>query len=85
LENFIERSVILSRSEVLQIPLTELRNAPAAGSQTLEECEREHILKVLRSCHGVVGGANGCAAHLGLKRTTLNARLRKLGISRRDL
>ena len=85
LENFIERSVILSRSKTLEIPLTELRNSPAAAPQTLEGFEREHILKALRACHGVIGGVNGCAALLGLKRTTLNARLRKLGISRKDL
>ena len=85
LENFIERSVILSRSRTLDIPLTELRNTQPAAAQTLEDFEREHILNALRTCHGVIGGANGSAALLGLKRTTLNARLRKLGISRRDL
>jgi transcriptional regulator with GAF, ATPase, and Fis domain len=46
--------------------------------------EREYILKVLRECQGVIGGANGAATRLGLKRTTLNARLRKLNISREE-
>lgn len=55
------------------------------GSPTLEAAEREHILRALRECRGVIGGASGAAAKLGLKRTTLNFRMRKLGISRSDL
>jgi formate hydrogenlyase transcriptional activator len=47
--------------------------------------EREHILQVLRECRGVVGGPQGAAAKLGLNRSTLNSRMRKLGISRNDL
>jgi formate hydrogenlyase transcriptional activator len=84
LENFIERSVILSRGPNLRAPLSEIRAdaAPAAGSTTLEQVEREHIVKVLRECNGVVTAA---AKMLGLHRTTLNAIMRKLGITRKEL
>ncbi|MGA2595822.1 MAG: sigma 54-interacting transcriptional regulator [Bryobacteraceae bacterium] len=83
LENFIERSVILSRGPNLRAPLAEIRSdaMPAASSATLEQVEREHILKVLRESGGVVTTA---ATRLGLHRTTLNAMMRKLGISRGD-
>lgn len=84
LENFIERSVILSRGPSLRAPLAEIRSdaMPAASSSTLEQVEREHILRVLRESGGVVTTA---ATRLGLHRTTLNAMMRKLGISRKDL
>jgi len=84
LENFIERSVILSRGPSLRAPLAELRQdaREVAGSETLEEVEREHIVHVLRESGGVVTTA---ATRLGLHRTTLNAMMRKLGISRKDL
>jgi formate hydrogenlyase transcriptional activator len=84
LENFIERSVILSRGPSLRAPLAEIRPdaMPVAGSGTLEQVEREHILRVLRETGGVVSTA---ATRLGLPRTTLNAMMRKLGISRKDL
>jgi formate hydrogenlyase transcriptional activator len=85
LENFIERSVILTRGTTLQVPLTELRNVPRANPDTLQAMEREYIVKVLRECRGVIGGLHGASARLGLKRTTLNARIRKLGISREEL
>jgi len=85
LENFIERSVILTRGTTLQVPLTELRNAPRGNPDTLQAMEREYIVKVLRECRGVIGGLYGASARLGLKRTTLNARIRKLGISREEL
>ncbi len=83
LENFIERSVILSRGPNLRAPLGEIRASalPQAGNVTLEQVEREHILNVLRDSGGVVTTA---ATRLGLHRTTLNAMLRKLGISRKD-
>jgi len=83
LENFIERSVILSRGRELQIPLAELREreAPAgAALPTLEHAERELILKALAEARGKVGGPEGAAARLGLKRTTLQSRMGKLGI-----
>jgi transcriptional regulator with GAF, ATPase, and Fis domain len=84
LENFVERSVILSRGPSLRAPLGEIRqDAPEApASATLEQVEREHILRVLRESGGVITTA---ATRLGLHRTTLNAMMRKLGISRNDL
>ncbi len=84
LENFIERSVILSRGPTLRAPLAEIRadGSEAAASSTLEQVEREHIIRVLRAAGGVVSTA---ATRLGLPRTTLNAMMRKLGISRKDL
>ena len=84
LENFIERSVILSRGPSLRAPLAEIRHdsREASGNSTLEYVEREHVLKVLRETGGVISKA---AARLGMPRTTLNALMGKLGISRRDL
>jgi transcriptional regulator with GAF, ATPase, and Fis domain len=84
LENFIERSVILSTGVSLRAPLSEIRTESAApeGDITLEHIEREHIIRILRECGGVVTTA---ATRLGLHRTTLNAMMRKLGISRGDL
>ena len=83
LENFIERSVILSRGPSLRAPLSEIRQSAleAPAGTTLEQVEREHILRVLRESAGVVTTA---ATRLGLHRTTLNAMMRKLGISRKD-
>ena len=83
LENFIERSVILSSGATLRAPLAEIRPdaSTSAGSATLEQVEREHILRVLRESDGVVTRA---ATRLGLHRTTLNAMMRKLGIHRKD-
>jgi formate hydrogenlyase transcriptional activator len=83
LENFIERSVILSQGTHLRAPLAELRagEETAAGS-TLEEVERDYILRVFRETGGVVSTA---ATRLGMPRTTLNAMMKKLGISRTDL
>jgi len=84
LENFIERSVILTSGSSLRAPLAEIRqDAPeGAASATLEQVERDHIIRVLRECGGVVTTA---ATRLGLHRTTLNATMRKLGISRKDI
>lgn len=84
LENFVERSVILSRGPTLRAPLEEIQREtlPLAGSATLEQVEREHITRVLRESNGVVTLA---ATRLGLHRTTLNAMMRKLGITRKDL
>jgi PAS domain S-box-containing protein len=90
LENFIERAVILTRETTLRAPLAELEIAessnndqPTASGSTLESAERELILRVLRETKEI-GGPQGAAAKLGLKRTTLNSKLKKLGISRRD-
>jgi formate hydrogenlyase transcriptional activator len=87
LQHVIERAVILSPGPVLRLALDELpRRQPIEGSpvpvRTLEEVEREHILRVLRETHGVIGGPQGAATRLGLRRTTLLYRLEKLGISR---
>jgi PAS domain S-box-containing protein len=80
LENFIERSVISSTGSTLRVPLGELVvKGETTGGITLEEVEREHILKVLRNTNGVVTAA---ATQLGLHRTTLTALMRRLGISR---
>jgi formate hydrogenlyase transcriptional activator len=87
LENFIERSVILSDGPVLNVPLAELRPANYYGSRangTLETLERDHILKVLRETGGVIAGSRGAATRLGLKRTTLQSRIQKLGIQREE-
>ncbi|PYU28435.1 MAG: Fis family transcriptional regulator, partial [Acidobacteria bacterium] len=85
LENLIERAVILSPSPVLHIPLSELKSNPdghTAGLATLAEAEREHILRALEESKWVLGGPKGAAAVLGMKRTTLQSRMQKLGISR---
>jgi PAS domain S-box-containing protein len=84
LENFVERSVILTPGSVLQAPLSELQAAVAGrndgSSDNLRDKERERILRALRECHGKLGGPDGAAARLGLKRTTLQSRLDQLGI-----
>jgi len=90
LQNFIERSVILTSGSVLESPVASLRNAAEAeslGPITLEDAEREHIRKILGQSRWVVAGPNGAAARLGIKRSTLYFRMQKLGISRskRDL
>jgi len=89
LENFIERAVILSPGPALRVPLSELAAAeesttPAREPSTLEAAEREHILRALRESKGLIAGPHGAAARLGLKRTTLNSKMRKLGVSRKD-
>ena len=89
LENFLERAVILNRGTTLHVILSELEvdadvEPATPADPRLEAAEREHILRVLRDCNGLVGGAGGAAARLGLKRTTLNSKLKKLGIERRD-
>jgi formate hydrogenlyase transcriptional activator len=85
LENFIERSVILSNETVLCPPLAELKHSVGAkslGAITLKDAERDHILKTLKQTRWVVSGPNGAAALLGMKRSTLYFRMQKLGISR---
>lgn len=87
LENLIERAVILSQNSILYLPLAELKLAhaePPLTARTLEEAEREHILRVLRETQWVVGGPHGAATQLGMKRTTLQSRMRKLNISRQN-
>ena len=85
LQNFIERSVILSTGTVLRPPLAELKRSSeteSMGAITLEEAERNHIRKTLEHTKWVVAGPNGAAARLGMKRSTLYFRMQKLGISR---
>jgi formate hydrogenlyase transcriptional activator len=87
LENFIERSVILTQGSVLVSPLAELeRNILGINSRndSLEDAEREHILRALRESHGQIGGLRGAAMRLGLKRTTLQSKLKQLGINPRS-
>lgn len=86
LEHVIERAVILSPGPELRISLIELANSEVApkGSATLEDVEREHILRVLRETKGKIGGPKGAAERLGMNRTTLNSRMQKLRISRKD-
>ncbi|MGA7399691.1 MAG: PAS domain S-box protein [Candidatus Sulfotelmatobacter sp.] len=81
LENFVERSVILTPGSVLQVPLSELI-APLdeRNSDTLRDKDRERIIRALRECKGQLGGPDGAAARLGLKRTTLQSKLIHLGI-----
>lgn len=84
LENFIERAVILSPGPELRVPIAELKPMAAASSNTattLEAAEREHILRVLQETNWVVGGPSGAAARLGMKRTTLQSRMKKLDIT----
>jgi transcriptional regulator with GAF, ATPase, and Fis domain len=91
LENFLERAVILTRGPVLYVPLAELETAgqenesdAESESPTLQSAEREHILRALREAKGQIGGDDGAAAKLGLKRTTLNSKIKKLGIERSE-
>jgi formate hydrogenlyase transcriptional activator len=85
LENLIERAVILSPGPDLRVPLAELKAsaaAPSNGATTLEAAEREHILRALKETNWTIGGPAGAAARLGMKRTTLQSRMKHLGISR---
>lgn len=92
LQNVIERALILSKSHELKVPLSDLQsrlaeiskveNGKKNGVTTLEEMERKHILSVLEQTNWVLSGPNGAATKLGLKRSTLQFRIRRLGISR---
>ena len=84
LENFIERAVILSRGPVLQAPMGELRGAPepVGAPATLAAAERDHILRVLGESNWVLAGPHGAAARLGMKRSSLQWKMKKLGIMR---
>ncbi|HKN71871.1 MAG TPA: PAS domain S-box protein [Terriglobales bacterium] len=89
LENFIERSVILTQGSVLVPPLGEMVPISTTAEkkrvdETLEATEREHILRALRQSHGQIGGLKGAAMRLGLKRTTLQSKLKHLGINPRS-
>jgi formate hydrogenlyase transcriptional activator len=88
LQNIIERAVILSAGPSLHVPPGDLQAAanqgpvPTAPAVTLADAEREHILGVLRETGWVLGGAEGAAARLGMKRSTLYKKMKKLGITR---
>jgi formate hydrogenlyase transcriptional activator len=97
LQNVIERALILSKSRELKVPLSDLQsrlpengrvengrveNGKKNGATTLEEVERQHILSVLEQTNWVLSGPNGAATKLGLKRSTLQFRIRRLGINR---
>jgi formate hydrogenlyase transcriptional activator len=88
LQNVIERAVILSPGPSLQVPPGDLQpaatqaEAPASAAVTLADAEREHILGALRETGGVLGGPEGAAARLGMKRSTLYKKMKNLGISR---
>jgi formate hydrogenlyase transcriptional activator len=83
LENFVERAVILTRGATLQFPIDELKNILARSPELVSRgfSERDEIVRILKEANGQVGGPNGAAARLGLKRTTLISRMKKLGIS----
>jgi formate hydrogenlyase transcriptional activator len=82
LQNFIERAVILSQADILQMPSLPARLPVQTDNMTLAEAEREHILHALEESNWVVGGKAGAAARLGLKRTTLVDKIRRSGLSR---
>lgn len=86
LEHFIERAVVLTQGSDLEVSFADLRTSDGATASTkistLEAAEREHILKALESSDWVVGGPKGAAARLGMKRTTLQSRIQKLGLTR---
>jgi formate hydrogenlyase transcriptional activator len=96
LQNVIERAVILSRGTTLHVPLTDLQSQPTAAAltecagmpersaATLADAEREHILTALRETNWVMGGPKGAANRLGMKRSTLQHKMKKLGISRSE-
>jgi formate hydrogenlyase transcriptional activator len=82
LQNFIERAVILTKGDVLQIPPLPSRMINRAEPVTLRDAERDHLLKVLEESNWVVGGKHGAAARLGVARTTLISKMQKRGLSR---
>jgi len=82
LQNLVQRCVILTNSPVLRVPLGELERGtnPASGKMS-QEVERELILQALEEAGGVIGGASGAANRLGMKRTTLYSKMKRLNIS----
>jgi formate hydrogenlyase transcriptional activator len=85
LENLIERAVILTRGSALEVPVSDLGNGSAEKALTRmpDSSQREQLVRILRETRGRVGGSDGAAARLGLKRTTLISRMKKLGIDPR--
>ncbi|HKR85375.1 MAG TPA: sigma 54-interacting transcriptional regulator, partial [Terriglobales bacterium] len=90
LENLIERAVILSNGSVLQVPLPEMKQSSgvvgvtSALAAAAEDGDRDVIIKILRETGGMLGGPHGAATRLGVKRTTLQYKIKKLGITRSD-
>jgi formate hydrogenlyase transcriptional activator len=87
LANFIERAVILSHGNELQVPIAELKASPSrvfAPASTFEQAERNVIIDALRAASGQISGRGGAAERLGLKRTTLQNKMRKLNINRSE-
>ncbi len=87
LQNFIERCVILTQGDELHVPRTELKRSPlrtAATGATFEEAERQVIIDALKAASGKLSGKSGAAERLGLKRTTLQNKMRRLNITRAD-
>jgi formate hydrogenlyase transcriptional activator len=85
LENFIARSVILTDGTALRAPVAEFQSKTSATAEhSLQGAEREHIIRVLRETDGMIAGATGAARRLGLKRTTLQSKMQRLGITRAD-
>jgi formate hydrogenlyase transcriptional activator len=85
LENFVERSVILTDGTALRAPLAEFRvETTSSREQSLQGTEREHIVRVLQETGGMISGPKGAAKRLGLKRTTLQSKMQRLGITRAD-
>ena len=88
LENLMERSLILSEGQFLRVPLSELSNPASSKTErtenNLDDAERKHIIRILREARGVLSGPKGAAQRLGLKRTTLQSKMQRLKITRRD-
>jgi formate hydrogenlyase transcriptional activator len=89
LQNVIERAVILSTGASLQVPLSDLQlslqsSEPSVAVVTLADAEREHILSALEETGWVLGGPKGAAARLGMKRSTLQWKIKRLGISKAE-
>jgi formate hydrogenlyase transcriptional activator len=82
LQNFIERAVILTKGDVLQLPALPSHQPIRTEPVTLADAERDHILNALQESNWVVGGASGAATRLGVKRTTLISKMRRSGLSR---
>jgi formate hydrogenlyase transcriptional activator len=87
LANFIERAVILSRGDELEVPIAELATSAemrVASTSTFHQAESNAIVAALKEASGRVSGRGGAAERLGLKRTTLQTKMRKLNICRAD-
>jgi formate hydrogenlyase transcriptional activator len=82
LENFIERCVILTQGDELNVPREELRRSAVSAASTFEQAERQVIIQALRASSGRIAGQGGAAERLGLKRTTLQNKMHKLNIGR---